>query len=88
MIFSIMRAIQRLGKNVGDDLREGKPTLPLIYVLEHGSDSEKAMVRAAIENGGIDQTHPDFNTILTAITSGGALGVSWRSAKWRRQSQR
>ena len=62
-----------LGKNVGDDLREGKPTLPLIYVLEHGSDSEKAMVRAAIENGGIDQTHPDFNTILTAITSGGAL---------------
>lgn len=62
-----------LGKNVGDDLREGKPTLPLIYVLEHGSDSEKAMVRAAIENGGIDQTHPDFNTILTAIISGGAL---------------
>ena len=62
-----------LGKNVGDDLREGKPTLPLIYVLEHGSDSEKAMVRAAIENGGIDQTHPDFNTILTVITSGGAL---------------
>ena len=62
-----------LGKNVGDDLREGKPTLPLIYVLEHGSDSEKAMVRAAIENGGIDQTHPDFNTVLTAITSGGAL---------------
>ena len=62
-----------LGKNVGDDLREGKPTLPLIYVLEHGSDSEKAMVRAAIENGGIDHTHPDFNTILTAITSGGAL---------------
>ncbi len=62
-----------LGKNVGDDLREGKPTLPLIYVLEHGSDTEKAMVRAAIENGGIDQTHPDFNTVLTAITSGGAL---------------
>ena len=62
-----------LGKNIGDDLREGKPTLPLIYVLEHGSDTEKAMVRAAIENGGIDQTHPDFNTILTAITSGGAL---------------
>ena len=62
-----------LGKNVGDDLREGKPTLPLIYVLEHGSEAEKAMVKAAIENGGIDQTHPDFNTILTAITSGGAL---------------
>ncbi|MBS1174917.1 MAG: ispB [Burkholderiaceae bacterium] len=62
-----------LGKNVGDDLREGKPTLPLIYVLEHGSDTEKVMVRAAIENGGIDQAHSDFSTVLTAITSGGAL---------------
>ncbi len=62
-----------LGKNVGDDLREGKPTLPLIYVLVHGSDAEKVMVKAAIENGGIDQSHPDFDTVLSAITSGGAL---------------
>ena len=70
-----------LGKNVGDDLREGKPTLPLIYVLEHGSDAEKVMVRAAIENGGIDQTHPDFNTVLTAITSGGALDYTRQMAQ-------
>ena len=70
-----------LGKNVGDDLREGKPTLPLIYVLEHGSDTEKAMVRAAIENGGIDQTHPDFNAVLTAITAGGALAYTRQLAQ-------
>jgi octaprenyl-diphosphate synthase len=70
-----------LGKNVGDDLREGKPTLPLIYVLEHGSDTEKAMVRAAIENGGIDQTHPDFNAVLTAITAGGALAYTLQLAQ-------
>lgn len=70
-----------LGKNVGDDLREGKPTLPLIYVLEHGSDTEKAMVRAAIENGGIDQTHPDFNAVLTAISAGGALAYTRQLAQ-------
>ena len=70
-----------LGKNVGDDLREGKPTLPLIYVLENGSDAEKAMVRAAIENGGIDQAHSDFTTILNAIKSKGALDYTHQKAE-------
>jgi octaprenyl-diphosphate synthase len=37
-----------MGKNVGDDLTEGKPTLPLIQVLRHGSTEEQALVRAAI----------------------------------------
>ncbi len=39
----------QMGKNAGDDLREGKPTLPLIYLLEHGSNEEKLLVREAIE---------------------------------------
>jgi hypothetical protein len=43
------------GKNIGDDLAEGKPTLPLIHALKHGTDEQKAVVRSAIENGGIDQ---------------------------------
>lgn len=42
-----------LGKNIGDDLAEGKPTLPLIYVLENGTDSEKSVIRRAIETEGI-----------------------------------
>ncbi|WP_373020509.1 octaprenyl diphosphate synthase [Thiomicrorhabdus sp.] len=42
-----------LGKNIGDDLAEGKPTLPLIYVLENGSDAEKEIIRRAIESEGI-----------------------------------
>lgn len=42
-----------LGKNIGDDLAEGKPTLPLIYVLENGTDSEKSVIRRAIESEGI-----------------------------------
>lgn len=44
---------EELGKNIGDDLAEGKPTLPLIYVLENGSDDEKEIIRRAIESEGI-----------------------------------
>src|ERR1700761_9127295 len=40
------------GKNLGDDLAEGKPTLPLIHALKHGNDSQRAAIRLAIENGG------------------------------------
>jgi len=42
-----------LGKNIGDDLAEGKPTLPLIYVLETGTEAEKEIIRRAIETEGI-----------------------------------
>lgn len=57
------------GKNLGDDLAEGKPTLPLIYVMQHGSAEQAACVRKAIEQGGRD----DFGAVLEAIRSSGAL---------------
>jgi octaprenyl-diphosphate synthase len=57
------------GKHLGDDLAEGKPTLPLIYVMQHGTPEEAASVRKAIENGGRD----DFPTVLAAIRRTGAL---------------
>jgi octaprenyl-diphosphate synthase len=66
-----------IGKNVGDDLREGKPTLPLIYLMQHGSAEQRALVRGCIENG--DETH--FDTILHAITSSGALDYTKRAAE-------
>lgn len=44
---------ETLGKNIGDDLAEGKPTLPLIFVLETGTDSEKDIIKRAIESEGI-----------------------------------
>lgn len=59
-----------LGKNIGDDLAEGKPTLPLIHVIKTGSDDQKAMVRQAIEQGG-DRNH--MEQILEAIEQTGAL---------------
>lgn len=43
---------RELGKNVGDDLAEGKPTLPLIYTLAVGNEAEKAIIHEAIEAGG------------------------------------
>ncbi len=61
-----------IGKNVGDDLREGKPTLPLIYLMENGTPSQRELVRTCIENG--DEQH--FDEILAAITSSGALAYT------------
>jgi octaprenyl-diphosphate synthase len=58
-----------LGKNLGDDLAEGKPTLPLIYALANSPDSGVAQLRAAIENGGID----DLAEITRLIEHSGGL---------------
>ncbi|MEN9544577.1 MAG: hypothetical protein RLZZ598_1410, partial [Pseudomonadota bacterium] len=44
-----------LGKNVGDDLREGKPTLPLLVAMERGSSEQRALIRGAIEQGEVDR---------------------------------
>ena len=57
------------GKHIGDDLAEGKPTLPLIYVMQHGTPAQAACVRHAIEEGGRE----DFPAVLEAIRSSGAL---------------
>ena len=68
------------GTNIGDDLREGKPTLPLIYLLQHGTLSQRDLVRKAIESGGVDQDHRDFQTILDAVHSSGALAFTRQQA--------
>jgi len=66
-----------IGKNVGDDLREGKATLPLIYLMEHGSAAERELVRGCIENG--DEQH--FDAVLQAVTNSGALDYTRRKAE-------
>ena len=45
---------EELGKNLGDDLAEGKPTLPVIYALSNSPAADAALLRSAIENGGIE----------------------------------
>jgi octaprenyl-diphosphate synthase len=67
----------KIGKNPGDDLREGKPTLPLIRLLAIGSDEERSLVRAAIEQG--DSVH--FERILAAVRGSGALEYARRRAR-------
>jgi octaprenyl-diphosphate synthase len=57
------------GKNIGDDLAEGKPTLPLIHALKHGTEAQKAAIRQAIKEGGIEQ----LDTIIEAIDATGGL---------------
>ena len=66
-----------IGKNVGDDLREGKPTLPLIYVMEHGTPEQRELIRTCIEEG--DETH--FDAVLAAVTNSGALDYTRRQAE-------
>lgn len=66
-----------IGKNVGDDLREGKATLPLIFLMQNGTPEQRELVRACIENG--DEQH--FDDILAAITTSGALDYTRREAE-------
>lgn len=67
-----------LGKNIGDDLAEGKPTLPLIYILSHGNDHQKALVKEAIETGNGTE---HFDEILAAIKETGALDYTQQKAE-------
>ncbi|MFT7556888.1 MAG: octaprenyl-diphosphate synthase [Planctomycetota bacterium] len=66
-----------LGKNVGDDLAEGKPTLPLIHAMANGTAAQKTLIRNAIENG----SSADFDEINEAIKSSGALDYTLAQAQ-------
>ncbi|HHQ13542.1 MAG TPA: octaprenyl diphosphate synthase [Chromatiales bacterium] len=68
---------EQLGKNIGDDLAEGKPTLPLIHALRCGSPAEQVLIRRAIETGGRER----IDDILAAIGSSGALAYTMTQAR-------
>lgn len=66
-----------LGKNLGDDLAEGKPTLPLLHAMNHGSPEEAALIRAAIEQGnGRDK----LAAILATMQRVGSLDYTYQRA--------
>jgi octaprenyl-diphosphate synthase len=65
------------GKNIGDDLAEGKPTLPLIHAMRHGNATEAALIRKAIEDGG----RAELPQVIAAIERSGALAYTRRQAE-------
>lgn len=70
--------VAELGKNIGDDLAEGKPTLPLIHALKHGTEPQQALIREAIvESNGLQH----LEAIMTAMHETDAFGYTRRLAE-------
>ena len=65
------------GKNVGDDLAEGKPTLPLIHAIQKGTPTQAGLIRKAIENGG----HDNMQDVCAIIESTGAIPYTAQAAQ-------
>lgn len=70
-------SVEELGKNIGDDLAEGKPTLPLIHAIKHGNADQVAVIRQAIEDGGLE----NFEIIKQAIEVTGAIAYTRQVAQ-------
>jgi len=76
-VFDYSSSVEIMGKNIGDDLAEGKPTLPLIYALERCNSQKQLMIREAIEN----KNSKDSEQIIECIKSCGALALATEKAK-------
>ena len=67
-----------IGKQIGDDLDEGKPTLPVIRAIEVGNESQRAQLRTAIEDGGRDH----IDEVVKAIVDTKAIDYTIELARW------
>ena len=76
-VFDYSSSVEIMGKNIGDDLAEGKPTLPLIYALERCSSQEQLLIREAIANK--DSRHSE--QIIECLRTCGALALATEKAK-------
>lgn len=72
---------EQMGKNVGDDLAEGKPTLPLIYAMQQGTAEQASVIRSAIEKGGYDR----IQEVQAIIQQTGALQYTENMAQLQAQ---
>jgi octaprenyl-diphosphate synthase len=68
---------EEMGKNVGDDLAEGKPTLPLIHAMRVGTEAQRQLIRQAIRKGGLE----DLEAILQAARDTGAIEYTLQKAR-------
>ena len=65
-----------MGKNLGDDLREGKATLPLILAMQRGTPTQRDLIQKAIETGSVDQ----LSSVIAIVRDTGALEASRKAA--------
>ncbi|APV34558.1 MULTISPECIES: All-trans-nonaprenyl-diphosphate synthase [Acinetobacter] len=73
---------ETLGKNIGDDLMEGKPTLPLISALQHTTGEQHAIVRRSIATGGVEQ----LDQVIQIVQQSGALDYCRQRAEEETQA--
>ena len=73
-----------LGKNIGDDLAEGKPTLPLIYTMENGAGSEKDLIREALKNEQLSEQI--LQDVIEIVRNSGGLEYTKNQAKTHAQA--
>ena len=76
-ILDYSRGSSTLGKNIGDDLAEGNPTLPLIHALHKSDESQRRLLRTVIECGGLDR----IDDVVAAIESTGSIAYTARKAE-------
>ena len=70
---------ESMGKNIGDDLAEGKPTLPLIYAMEHGTDSEAELIRECLKDEELSKKSLD--QVINIVRDSGGLAYTREKAR-------
>ncbi len=68
-VLDYQSSAEEMGKNVGDDLAEGKPTLPLIHAMREGNETQRQLIRQAIRKGGLEE----LASIMAAVRDTGAI---------------
>lgn len=76
-VMDYLSTAEEMGKNVGDDLAEGKATLPLIHAMRAGTEEQRLLVRQAIRKGGLDDLQP----ILDIVKETGAIEYTQEKAQ-------
>lgn len=76
-VMDYLSTAEEMGKNVGDDLAEGKCTLPLIHAMREGTEEQRLLVRQAIRKGGLDDLQP----IMEIVKATGAIEYTQQKAQ-------
>ncbi|WP_286240328.1 octaprenyl diphosphate synthase [Neptuniibacter halophilus] len=76
-VMDYLSSAEEMGKNVGDDLAEGKATLPLIHAMREGNEEQRQLIRQAIRKGGLD----DLNPIMEIVQQTGAIEYTQEKAR-------